>query len=50
MKGLKMNAKLGRPKKEKIGKNVFVPAEILDMVLAMIEVFRKQQNQRQASQ
>lgn len=35
----------GRPRKEKKGDNVFVPAEILDMVKAMVEVFRKQQQQ-----
>ncbi len=40
----------GRPRKKKTGKNVFVPAEISDMVIAMIEVFRKQQAQKQASQ
>ena len=40
----------GRPRKEKTGKNVFVPAEISDMVMAMIEAFRKQQAQKQAQQ
>ncbi len=37
----------GRPRKEKTGRNVFVPAEILDMVTAMVEVFRKQQQRQQ---
>ena len=40
----------GRPRKEKKGSNVFVPAEILDMVVAMVEVFRKQQQAKQATQ
>jgi hypothetical protein len=40
----------GRPRKLKTGKTVFVPAEICDMVMAMIEVFRKQQQQQQATQ
>ena len=44
-----MTAKIGRPPKEKIGKNVFVPAEILDYVLAIIEAFRKQQPNQQAN-
>lgn len=38
--------KMGRPRKEKKGDNVFVPAEIIDMVKAMVEVFRKQQAQQ----
>lgn len=37
----------GRPRKEKKGKTVFVPAEISDMVMAMIETFRKQQQAKQ---
>jgi hypothetical protein len=40
----------GRPRKEKKGDNVFVPAEILDMVKAMVEAFRKQQSSQQAKQ
>ena len=39
----------GRPRKEKKGDNVFVPAEIIDMVKAMVEVFRKQQPNQQAN-
>ncbi len=45
-----MTAKVGRPPKEKTGKNVFVPAEILDFVMAIIETFRKQQAQNQQAQ
>ena len=45
-----MNAKVGRPPKEKTGKNVFVPAEILDYVQAIIETFRKQQQTKQVTQ
>ena len=44
------NPKMGRPRKDKKGDNVFVPAEILDMVKAMVEVFRKQQQQKQTTQ
>lgn len=36
----------GRPRKEKGGKNVWIPAEILDTVLLMIQATR-QANQRQ---
>jgi hypothetical protein len=39
----------GRPRKEKKGVTIFVPAEISDMVVAMVEVFRKQQAQKQAT-
>jgi hypothetical protein len=42
--------KMGRPKKEKTGKNVYIPADILDTVLLMIQVSKQQHNQRQAKQ
>jgi hypothetical protein len=42
--------KMGRPKKEKTGKNVYIPADILDTVLLMIQVSKQQQQNRQAKQ
>lgn len=34
----------GRPKKDKIGRNLFVPAECLDVVVALIEVTRRKRH------
>jgi hypothetical protein len=44
----KIQKKMGRPKKEKKGRNVYVPAEILDPVVAMVNMFRQQQEQKKA--
>jgi hypothetical protein len=41
----KPKKKMGRPvgtKKEKTGKNVYIPADILDTVLLMIQVSKQQ--------
>lgn len=40
--------KMGRPRKEKGGKNLWIPAELLDTVLLMIQVSKQQQQNRQA--
>jgi hypothetical protein len=40
------NTKMGRPKKDKKGKPIFVPAEMIEIVEAMLGAFRKQQRQQ----
>ena len=37
--------KMGRPPKDKKGAYLWVPAEILDMTKAMVDSFRKKQQQ-----
>lgn len=41
--------KMGRPKKEQKGAYLWIPADILDMTKAMVDTFRKQQQQKQAA-
>ena len=41
--------KAGRPRKEKNGKNVYIPADILDTVLLMIQVSKQQRQNKQAN-
>jgi len=43
---VKPKNKGGRPRKEKGGKNVWIPAEILDTVLLMIQATRQKQRQQ----
>lgn len=40
----------GRPRKEKKGKAVFIPADLIEIVEAMLNAFRKQQQAKQATQ
>jgi hypothetical protein len=40
-------SKKGRPKKDKIGKPIFIPAELIEIVEAMLIAFRKQQQDKQ---
>lgn len=42
--------KMGRPKKERTGKQVWIPAECLDVVDAVVEAMKKQHQQQQAKQ
>lgn len=44
----KPKKKVGRPRKENGGKNVWIPAEILDTVLLMIQATRQKQQQAKA--
>jgi hypothetical protein len=46
----KPKKKMGAPKKEKTGANVWVQAEFLDTIKAMLETLRQQQSQKQAQQ
>jgi hypothetical protein len=39
--------KIGRPRKERIGQVVFIPADLLPAVKAMLTVYRQQQQQQQ---
>ncbi len=41
------NTKMGRPKKDKIGKPIFIPADLIEIVEAMLIAFRKKQQDKQ---
>lgn len=43
----KAKKKMGRPKKERTGKHVWIPADMLNTVLLMIKANREQQKQVQ---
>ena len=42
--------KMGRPRKEKKGVYLWLPAEFSDSVIAYLELLKQQHNQRQAKQ
>jgi hypothetical protein len=44
---VKPKNKGGRPRKEKGGKNVWIPADLLDTVLLMIQATRQKQQRQQ---
>ncbi len=41
--------KMGRPKKERTGKHIWIPAEVIDMVNAIVATAKQQQAQKQAT-
>jgi hypothetical protein len=43
-------SKMGRPKKERTGKQVWIPAECLDVVNAVVAAMKKPQPNQQATQ
>ncbi len=45
----KPRKKMGRPKKDKGGKNLWIPAELLDTVQALLEQYRLQQSHSEQS-